>query len=164
MMLHYGHKRNYWVVLLTFFVALLLTVLPLPRVALYFRPEWVFLVLAYWLLFLPDRVGVGTAWVLGLLLDVIMHSLLGMHAFSLMITAYILLRWKEQLKLFPLLQQTLFIVIISAVYLGINLMLEKLADSAFVGFAYWLPLVTTTLIWPLVCIILHDLHKKCRIA
>lgn len=164
MMLHYGHKRNYWVILFTFFVALLLTILPLPRMALYFRPEWVFLVLAYWLLFLPDRVGIGTAWVLGLLLDMIMHSLLGMHAFALMVTAYVLLRWKEQLKLFPLFQQTLFMSIILGLYLGINLIIAKIAEPVVVDFAYWLPLITTTLIWPLVYIILHDLHKKCRIA
>lgn len=163
MMLHYGPKRNYWIVILSFFIALLLTVLPLPHVALYFRPEWIFLVLVYWLLALPERVGIGTAWILGLFLDVIMHSLLGAHAMSLIITAYIIIHWRERLKLFPLIQQSIIVGIILAIYLVLNLLLKNVSHPISIGLGYWLPLITTTVLWPLISIILTDVQKKGRI-
>ena len=59
------------VILVTFIAALLLTIIPLPDWARYLRPDWVGLVLIYWCLALPERVGVSTGWFMGLLVDLL---------------------------------------------------------------------------------------------
>ena len=67
---------------LSFFVALILTIIPLPDWMASFRPEWVALTLIYWSMALPQRVGVGIGWGLGLALDVLKGALLGQHALA----------------------------------------------------------------------------------
>ena len=50
-----------WVIFLTFFLAYLLAIVPFPEWAMDYRPEWVPLVLMYWVMALPYRVGIGSA-------------------------------------------------------------------------------------------------------
>lgn len=56
-----------WVILLSFIIALLLTTIPLPGLLADWRPAWVAMMLIYWCIVLPERVGVGIAWLLGLI-------------------------------------------------------------------------------------------------
>ena len=65
------------VIVFTFIVALVLTIVPLPDGLAQVRPDWVGLVLIYWCLALPDRVSVGYGFMLGLLTDVLTGTLLG---------------------------------------------------------------------------------------
>ena len=77
-----GKHHGGGVILLTFVIALLLTVIPLPDWARYLRPDWVGLVLIYWCMALPERVGVTTGWFMGLLVDLLTGTVLGQHALS----------------------------------------------------------------------------------
>ena len=63
-----------WIIL-SFVIALMLDVLPLPNWAEWFRPEWMVMVLIFWVLVLPQRVNVGVAWVVGLVLDVVNNAI-----------------------------------------------------------------------------------------
>ena len=69
-----------WVILLTFTVAMLFSVVSLPEFIPwqlgYLRPQWVELVLIYWIMALPHRIGIFSAWVLGLFVDVLTGSCL----------------------------------------------------------------------------------------
>ena len=55
-----------------FVVALILEIMPWPVGLQGFRPSWLILVLIYWALALPDKVSVGTAFVAGILWDLIL--------------------------------------------------------------------------------------------
>ena len=57
--------HGYGVILLTFVAAYVLAVLPLPHWLQWGRPEWVALVLIYWCIALPHRVGMVPAWCWG---------------------------------------------------------------------------------------------------
>ena len=59
-----------WVITLSFFLAYLLAIVPFPEWAMDYRPEWVSMVLVYWVMALPYRVGIGSAWFIGLILDI----------------------------------------------------------------------------------------------
>ena len=87
------HSNNLWVIFLSFFIALVFSIVSLPDalpVELgYLRPQWVALVLIYWVIALPFRVGIVVAWVAGIALDVLLSSLLGQHALALIIVAYV---------------------------------------------------------------------------
>ena len=91
-------RRGTVTIAVSFLVALMLTALPLPHWAEPWRPAWVTLVLAYWVLALPHRVGVGVGWGLGLLLDVLTGALLGQHALSLSLVAFLALRLHQRLR------------------------------------------------------------------
>ena len=101
--------RRPWLFPATLFVALLLGLLPLPAFLLPLRPYWLGLVLAYWLLEDHERVGLGTAFVLGLVADIAFGSLLGEQALRLTIMTFILQRFRPQLRFFPMAQQALAI-------------------------------------------------------
>ena len=90
-------------------MALLLGLLPLPAMLQPLRPYWLALVVAYWVIEDPDRVGLGFAFAMGLLADLAFGGLLGEQALRLAVMAFILQRFRAQLRFFPLSQQALAI-------------------------------------------------------
>jgi len=101
--------RKPWLLPVSVFVALLLGLLPLPDLLQPLRPYWLALVVAYWVIEDPDRVGLGFAFVMGLLADLAFGGLLGEQALRLVVMAFILQRFRAQLRFFPLSQQALAI-------------------------------------------------------
>ncbi len=117
----------------------MLTILPLPDWAQMLRPQWYTLVLIYWILALPQRVGVGVGWLTGILVDVITGTLLGQHALALALVAYIAHESHLRVRLFPLWQQSLSVLML--------LMIEKVLSFWVMGavslpaptMGYWIP-------------------------
>ena len=81
------HIRAYFAVLLSFILALSLTLMPLPEMFFGMRPNWVTLVLIYWIIFLPDRVGVYMGFTAGIVLDILRGSFLGSMGLTLTLVA-----------------------------------------------------------------------------
>lgn len=156
--------RGGWVIAMTFIVALMLTMLPLPEWATYLRPEWATMVLIYWCMALPQRVGVGIGWVVGLFLDVIHGAVLGQYALTLALIAYITVSLHQRLRIYPLLQQALIVLML--------ILLQQLLITWVMGFlgqppnslAHWLPALTSMLLWAWVFIILRDLRRSFRVS
>ena len=101
--------RSYprWILPVSLLAALLLGLLPLPLALQPLRPFWLALVLAYWLIEAPERVGLGFAFCVGLVADVVYGGLLGEQALRLVILAFIVQRFRARLRFFPLSQQAL---------------------------------------------------------
>ncbi|WP_275097705.1 rod shape-determining protein MreD [Sedimenticola hydrogenitrophicus] len=152
------------VIIASFCVALLLAILPLPDWAQMLRPQWYTLVLIYWTMALPLRVGVGVGWLLGIVVDVLSGTLLGQHALSLGLIAYITFEMHLRIRLFPLWQQSLTILVL--------LLLEKLLSLWVMGavgqptppLSYWAPPLVGMLLWPWVYIVLRDLRRKFQVS
>ncbi|MEJ1298637.1 MAG: rod shape-determining protein MreD [Candidatus Sedimenticola sp. (ex Thyasira tokunagai)] len=148
------------IIALTFVLALMLTILPLPDWAQMLRPQWYTLVLIYWILALPQRVGVGVGWLTGILVDVITGTLLGQHALALALIAYIAHESHQRVRLFPLWQQSLSVLML--------LMIEKVLSFWVMGavslptptVGYWIPPLVGMLLWPWIYIVLRDLRRK----
>jgi rod shape-determining protein MreD len=102
-----SRQHNAWLLPVSLLVALLLGLLPLPGWLQPFRPYWLALVLVYWIIEAPDRIGLGFAFLLGVLADLAFGTLLGEQALRLTVMAFIVQRFRSQLRFFPLSQQAL---------------------------------------------------------
>ena len=96
-----------WLLYGGLFLGLLLMVVPLPEGMDLARPYVLAMLLCYWLLETPDRVGLGTAFIAGLAADLVAGTLLGEQALRLVVLAFLVQRFRARLRFFPLWQQAL---------------------------------------------------------
>jgi len=75
-------------VMFSFILAMMLRILPLPMDWFAWNPDWLALLLIYWTLLAPDRVGIVTAWLVGFFADVLTGRLFGQHALAYAVMAY----------------------------------------------------------------------------
>ncbi|MFW2439388.1 MAG: rod shape-determining protein MreD [Arenicellales bacterium] len=146
-------------VLLSFLVALMLSSVPLPDMAIIFRPEWLMLVLIYWCMAIPDRIGIFTGWLLGLILDVMYGSLLGQNAMALAIIAYLTNLFHLRVRVFPIWQQSFMVFMMAIIYLALTAWVRGLAGEFPITGGYWMPALTSAFVWPFIYIALKDLRR-----
>jgi len=154
--------REKLLIVLSFFVACLLSIAPLPPWALWLRPEWVLLVLMYWVLITPEQVGFGTAFMAGLLLDGLHGDLLGQYALIALIVTYLTLHLQRRMRLFPLWQQSLCVLIIIGCAELILLWIRGLTHQPSLDGRFWLITFSSALFWPLVYLWLQVYRQKLR--
>ena len=159
-----GRSNRVWVIALSFVVAFMLTAAPLPDWALPWRPAWIAMVLVYWCMALPERVGVLTGWTIGLVLDVMHGSILGQHAFGLAFVAYIAVQYHQRVRVFPLTQQAMFVASVIFFYLVMMLWIYNVLGSVTYGANYLLATLTTAVLWPWVFIILRDVRRRAKVV
>jgi len=152
------------VILFTFIVALVLTIIPLPEWGRYLRPDWAGLVLIYWCLALPDRVGVSSGWLLGLAVDLLTGSLLGQHAMSMALVAYLTLKFHQRVRLFPIWQQALTVLVLLMLHQLLALWISRMIGRPGVPWFFWAPSLLGMLIWPPVYAALRTLRRGFRVV
>ena len=107
--------RN-WFIVLTLFLALVLNLVPFGRFP--GIPDWVALVLAFWCVHQPLKVGMAAGFVLGLAMDVADASVMGQHALAYVLLAFAAAGWSRRVLWFPLSQQALHVL---PMFLGMQL-------------------------------------------
>jgi rod shape-determining protein MreD len=142
-------SRSPWILPLSLLIALLLALLPVPPLLQALRPYWLALVLAYWVIEDPDRVGLGFAFLVGLVADLVMGSLFGEQALRLVVITYILQRFRARLRFFPMSQQALAIgalllndrIVTMAVHVALDEPVPTSVSwfSPLVGMLLWVP-------------------------
>ena len=142
------HSRNGWIVWLTFAIGLLLSVSPLPQFMEILRPLWLALLLAFWSLHLPHKVGMVTAMFLGLAEDVLYGTLLGQNALILTLITFLVLSLQQRLRMFPMWQQSLVILVIFGLAQLVQLWLSDLTGNRQPTLALVLPALVSALLWP----------------
>ena len=151
-----------WLLPVSVIVALLLGLLPLPDVLLPLRPYWLALVLAYWLIEAPDKVGLGVAFILGLLADLLFGNLLGEQALRLVILAFILQRFRARLRFFPLSQQALAIGGLLLNDRVVSAAVHMMLGEPRLPWSYWWAPVVGMLLWPPLFVLLDSLRMGKR--
>jgi rod shape-determining protein MreD len=157
-------KRRRVTLISTFSVALVLTIMPFPVWAEPFRPDWVGLVLIYWCLAIPERISVGTGWLLGFLQDVLYGSLLGSNAIGKTLVAYLAVRLHLQLRMFPRWQQAVSVFGLLITNQLLVLWIRGAIGQAPETISYWTPSIVGALLWPWLFIILRDLRRRSGIS
>ncbi len=146
--------------IVTVLVSFILAIIPLPDWIIEFRPEWVTLVLIYWTITSPAKVGVTVAWCAGLLLDVSYGTLMGQHAIGMVLVIYVIHQQHQRLRVASLLQQALLILLLIFVKQLLTLWVDGMLGRAPDSWLYFMPTITSALLWPWIHLILRDLQRK----
>ena len=150
----------YRVVFLSIIVALMLAMMPLPDWAQGFRPDWVTMVVIYWVMALPQQVGVTVAWISGLLLDVSLGSILGQHAIGLVLVSFLVLLQYQRIRVFSLFQQSIVIFILLIFKQILVLWVNGIVGQAAETWSYFLPSLVGAMIWPWVFTLLRNIRRQ----
>lgn len=156
--------RNGWVIVLSFIIALLLTMIPLPGSVEIYRPEWVTLTLIYWCMALPARVGVGVGFTIGLFLDVVRDTLLGQYAMALTLVAFITLHLHQRVRVFPLWQQAMSIFILVMLESVVVLWVKGIIGESV---SFWKLIATagtSMVVWPFVYVVLRHVRRAYHVS
>ena len=143
-----SRRDRYSIIITSLAIALLLTLLPLPAWLHAMWPYWVALVLIYWSLETQGMISLGMAFFTGIVLDLFTGSLLGLHALSLTVIVYLVVRFRARLRFFPPWQQALSVFALLMNDRIILLWIISLRGDPLPSMEFWLPPLAGTLVWP----------------
>ena len=143
-------------------LAVVLTLMPLPEVLRAAKPFWLGLVVTYWALESPERMGLGRAFLIGLAGDLLTGSLLGEQAMRLVVIAFIVLRLRSRLRFFPMPQQALAVLALLANDRIVMLMIRSFVEQVPVEAAHVLGPLVGALLWPWLFLLLDGLRLRAR--
>jgi rod shape-determining protein MreD len=132
---------------LALLIAFVLTILPLPEIIAGIRPPWILLFVLYIQFFLPNYYNITLLLFLGLCVDILLSTVIGEHAFALLLTTWFAAGRTRRFNFFSLVQQMVLIAVFCLIYqliiflieafLGYHNSLWVLACAAMLGMVLW---------------------------
>jgi rod shape-determining protein MreD len=150
---------NIIAVYLTLLIALLCQLYPWVGQGTIFRPDFMLVVLLYWLLRAPQLCNVGTAWFAGLLVDLATGSLLGQHALSFTLVAFIGLSYQRRLVLFNPWQLLGYVSALLMIERVLMLLLKLFEGHENPGLPHFWPILTGLILWQVMILIFGGLTR-----
>lgn len=141
-------------------VAVLLNLLPLNQTLLILRPDFVALILFYWNIYQPQQVGMGTAFVMGLIMDVADVSIMGQHALAYCLIAFFALVLHRRLRLFSAFQQipaVLWFLLLAQVLIYL---IGMLTGTYSPEWHFFLASLISAFCWPLIVFVLDNFCQQ----
>jgi len=151
--------HNGIIVIFTLLIALMASIMPLPLSVDAFRPDWVLIVLLYWTMALPSHVNIITAWIMGFLLDVLLGSVLGVHAAAMAVAIYIVAESFQKIRNFSVWQQALITGVLAALYHLVVFWLQRLLIDVTFLTSYLYPVITSIILWPWMFLLLRKVRR-----
>ena len=147
-------------IVISVIVAMALLILPLPTWLVWLRPEWVLLVIIYWLLVIPENIGIGIAWSIGLLVDILQGTLFGEHALVFAAVGYFIVKFHKPMTHAAMRGQILIVLLLILLYQVLLLWIQGLIGQLPNLTLYWLAAFTSTLLWPWIYWLLNDIRMR----
>lgn len=152
-----------FVISLTFLIALLLAAMPLPDQFLWVQPEWVLMVLIYWCIALPHRIGVVSGFLIGLCVDLLDGSLLGQNALAMSVIAYLSLLLYQRMRNYAPFQQAMMAGLLISISLLIFQWVQNLTSVAADSMVFLLPAASSMLLWPWFFIAMRTIRRRFQV-
>lgn len=151
------------VLIFIFTVAFVLEIMPWPVGFQGLRPAWVVLVLIYWALALPDKISVGTAFVAGIVWDVILGSILGVHALVLSLAIYFVSKYHLILRNLSLWLQGILVMLYIIIIRFSIFFVEFVLHSADFNQQELVGSVISGILWPWVFLLMRQIRRRLQL-
>jgi rod shape-determining protein MreD len=153
-----------WVIYTSFAIAFLLAVVPMPHWLLFARPEWVVMILIYWVIALPHRVGVGTAFIVGILLDGLRGEIIGQNALALVLVSYICLTLYQRMRNFSLWQQAALVFVLVGLAAMTGRWVQSFGSSQSPSLHFLISAFCSAIIWPWFMVLMRATRRRFRVT
>lgn len=152
------------VVWITLFTAMMFQIMPLPKIVDAWRPDWLLMVMIYWAMALPHRYSILTAWLLGVLLDVMLGATLGIRALAFSLVIYIVVLQFQQLRNFTRWQQSILVACFIFIYHLVIYWVEYVvAGASPFNSDMFLPAISSIAIWWWVFWVLRNIRRRYKV-
>jgi rod shape-determining protein MreD len=142
--MHNIKLRSVYISLLIAYICILF---PWSSTALGIRPDFMLLVILFWLLRAPNLCNVGTAWLMGLFMDLAMGGIFGQYALAYTVTAFFAVVYQRRMVLFSRTQQIFYVFSLLLLSQLILLILKAFAGAEFTGWSYFIPSLSGVILW-----------------
>lgn len=154
----------YWVIVCSLLLAMVLALMPVRLPLAWLRPEWTALVLLYWAIALPERVGVFTAASVGLVEDVLEGALLGQNMLALSLMVLLAHLLYERLRVFSGLQQSLMVFVLIGMHQLLCQWVQTLEGAGAASALFLLPALSSALLWPPLMLALRAVRRYYEVS
>jgi rod shape-determining protein MreD len=145
-------------ILFTLLAALTVNLLPLGRNPA--MPDLLALVLVYWAVHQPRRVGIFVGFAFGLVMDVHQGALLGQHALAYTLLSFGAIAMHRRLAWFELPAQMLQVLPLFALSQLVMLLVRLSVGDMFPGWTMWLAPLLQALLWPVATLLLQAPQRR----
>ena len=159
--------RGGWVILASLLMGMLASVVHLPETwpnwLGWLRPSWMMLIVFFWVMELPHRIGLISAWIIGVLLDALLGEPLGLNGFILASVTYITWRFFERLRMFSVVQHCVilfFMVLAAEILRGLAI---SLGSERSLEWGVLLIALSSVLVWPPLYLVLLRVKTGVRV-
>ncbi|NJN51196.1 MAG: rod shape-determining protein MreD [Gammaproteobacteria bacterium] len=156
-----------WVIIVSMIAAMVLAVVHLPETAPqwlgWLRPSWIILVVFYWVMALPHRFGMISAWVTGLLVDVLYADPLGVNGFCLAALTFVTWSFYERFRMYSIAQQCVVVFVMVLGVEAVRMVVQAIARDGGFTWAVLLPALMSILAWPLVAAVLGGVRRQIQV-
>jgi len=147
---------------LTLFLGLIANVVPSTPAVSLLRPDFLAIVLLYWCIQEPRYVGVGTSWIVGLVMDVADATVFGQHALAYAVLAYAADYFRRRVLRFPLWQQAVQVAALLAICAALVLLVRVVGGAPVPRWTYLMSPIVGALLWPPLSILLQWPQRPMR--
>ncbi|MGE6435593.1 rod shape-determining protein MreD [Shewanella baltica] len=152
-----------FIVWVTLFIGVISQIMPLPSVVDAWRPDWLLMIVLYWSIALPHRYNILTAWLLGLVLDILLGATLGVRSLAMSLVIYVAILHCQRLRNFPKWQQSLVIMLLICMYHLVIYWVEFVMQEAVFDTDLFLPAISGLVIWPWIFWILRRVRRHYKV-
>lgn len=152
-----------WVIFVSFAIAIVLSMQQYGSFN-WLAPRWIPLVLIYWVITLPHRIGIAFAWLLGLFVDLLEGSLLGQNALAMSVIAYVLLVLYQRMRMYDMWQQACVVFVLIGLYQLLCYWAFGLTGVVFNNMSFLFSALASALLWPWVWLFLRRVTQVFEVS
>ena len=153
---------KFFAILLSLIFSVILTISTFPLGS--FSPDWTQIFLIYWILAAPLSIGLLSSWIVGLVLDVVLGSTLGINALMYTIISYLVFKIHHIARYITVFQQSIVIIAILLIKFTLVLWIDSILSINNYNISLYWSCLTSALCWPLVFYSLRVIRRKYNIS